>query len=328
MKGPIVSIVTPAWNAAEHIAETASSVMAQTYPHWEWIIADDGSSDATCAVVGSIGDERVRLIESPHSGLPAVGRNRAVNQARGAFIAYLDADDLWLPQKLERQLAFFEAHPDTGLVFTKVRYLWDAAGRIGRRAEPPTSGLPNPAMLFRTLCAKNLVPTSSVLVRRSVLDDLGPMDESPEQRGTEDYELWLRLARHVPFGWLEEPLVWYRVNEKSLSGRAVPIARGAILAVEKAIRRESEPVAETGLTPRAFEALRFFRLGHAEFRDRMPGFGRRNLLRAALFRPANVSAWVWLILSLFGSWTAKAVQIVERYALSRPLPESRRTPRL
>ena len=105
---PLVSIITPSWNVAPLIGETIASVQAQTFRDWELLIADDCSTDQTAAVVEShaASDPRIKLIRQPRNGGPALARQAAIEQAQGRFIAFLDSDDLWLPAKLERQIAF------------------------------------------------------------------------------------------------------------------------------------------------------------------------------------------------------------------------------
>jgi glycosyltransferase involved in cell wall biosynthesis len=282
-----VSIVTPAFNAAATLGETARSVLAQTFADWEWLIVDDGSTDATRDVVIALGDPRIRLITIEHSGLPAVARNRGVAEARGELVAFLDADDVWLPEKLAAQLACFATHPEASLVFTKVRYRYEELGRVGRTAWPSTRGVANPGFLFDDLVLHNLIATSSVLVRRSLLE---PFDEDPRQRGTEDYELWLRLAPRAPFAFVDEPLVVYRVHAQSLSGRAVPILEGRLLALSKH---------QPALHGQRFEAQKLLWLGYAQLHDGVEHCGRAALLRSLRIHPTR-AALVWLAVSLLG----------------------------
>src|SRR5713226_7334701 len=105
---PLVSIITPSWNVERLIGETIESVQAQTFGDWELLIADDCSTDQTPAIVSRYGaqDPRVKLIRQPRNGGPALARQAAIEQAQGRFVAFLDSDDLWLPAKLERQIAF------------------------------------------------------------------------------------------------------------------------------------------------------------------------------------------------------------------------------
>jgi glycosyltransferase involved in cell wall biosynthesis len=296
----LVSIITAAYNAEAHIAETIRSVLAQTYSHWEWIVVDDGSTDATREIVAAIADPRVRLVAAEHSGLPAAARNRGVTEARGKYVAILDADDVWTSDKLAAQMACFEAHPEAGLVFSRFRCFFQEVGRLAKRSVPNTRGVSNPSTMFAHLCIYNLICTSTVIVRRSMLDAHGLMDEDPRQRGSEDYELWLRLAPHAPFAWVDRPLVHYRVHPAGLSARAVPIVEGRSLALDKALRRNPNAPLHPQLAGRRMEAWKLFWLGHAQSYDGVESSGRRALWRSIRIYPRNGVAWVWLALSFLG----------------------------
>ena len=294
MSEPLVSIITPAFNAAAHIEATARSVLDQTFGQWEWIIADDGSTDGTRDLVRRIDDRRIQLIECEHSGLPAVARNRALAHAHAPLIAYLDADDLWSPDKLTAQIECLERYPDAGLVFSKVTYFFADTGRAGRRPQPSMDGIPNPGWMFVPLCIRNRVCASSAVVRRALLNAHGAMDEDPRQRGTEDYELWLRLAAHTRFAWIDRALVQYRVDPRSLSGNAVNLAHGTILAVEKNLRRYPDC---SPFTRRGLEAWKLFRLGHGQFQNGVERSGRRALWQSLRISPFHLAGWLWLALS-------------------------------
>ena len=128
-----MSIVTPAYNAAQFVANTIRSVQAQSYPHWEMLIVDDCSDDDTCSIIEDIGrdDNRIRLIRQSRNAGPAAARNAALQNAKGRWIAFLDSDDLWLPRKLELQLPFHQVRAAT-LSYTEYRRLSEDGRRIGR----------------------------------------------------------------------------------------------------------------------------------------------------------------------------------------------------
>jgi glycosyltransferase involved in cell wall biosynthesis len=291
---PLVSIITPAYNAAPYIAETARSVLAQTYGNWEWIVVDDGSTDATREIIAGFDDSRLRLVHTEHSGLPAVARNRGMSQARGAYVAYLDADDIWLPDKLASQLACFDANPNVGLVFSQYRRLHED------RVTPNMGNVSNPGMLFADLVFANFICASTVVVRREPLGAHGLMDEDPAQRGTEDFELWLRLAPHVPFAYVPWPLVWYRVNAHGVSHKAVPITKGRILAVEKNLKRYPDEPVHPQMVGRRMEAWKQHWLAVAQSYDGVDQCGRRAFLHSLRNYPFNVRTWAGLALSFLG----------------------------
>ena len=203
---PTVSVIIPAYNAEAFIAETIQSALDQTYRDLEIIVVDDGSRDGTVTHVGAFGD-RVRLHQQPNGGV-ARARNTGVSLARGEWIAFLDSDDLWLPTKVERQLACSTA----AITFTD-RY------NIGERGGlPKLQSLVTPMLggdIFEALLGCNFITTSSVMMRRSLFQQLGGFDVT--LTGTEDWDLWLRAGAHHDIGFCPEPLVQYRLHAGSLS---------------------------------------------------------------------------------------------------------------
>lgn len=191
-----VSVIIPTYNRADLIAQAIDSVLAQTLPAAEIIVADDGSTDATAQVVSAYGD-RLRYLALPHHGLPAATRNAALRCATGDLIAFLDADDLFLPHKLATQVGALLQAPDAGLVYSDGLYFRTTpTAPVGRVLD----GLPTPTgWVFGALLTGNFLAPPVVLVRRAALDAAGLFDESPEFFAVEDFDLWLRLAAHVPF---------------------------------------------------------------------------------------------------------------------------------
>ncbi|MBP62399.1 MAG: hypothetical protein CMJ62_12840 [Planctomycetaceae bacterium] len=295
---PLVSVITPAYNAASYIGETIESVLSQTWPHWEMLIVDDGSSDETCDVVAGFRDDRIQLHRISHSGLPAVARNAGLKRASGKYVAFLDADDVWLPEKLATQISYLESQPAVGMVFSKC-YVWNGQTRSPSKIAPDLCGVPNPGKLFSLLCTNPVICNSSTVMRRSLFDQYGYLDEDPRHRGTEDYELWLRLSPHVPFGFVDLPLFWYRTSPDSLSSHAITMAEGAVLAIEKTLKMNSHfnsPPLTSGI-----QAAKLLRLGRAHCLEDVPGRGTQLLLQSLRINPFNKMAWRWLVLSLLGA---------------------------
>lgn len=224
MSTPLVSVCIGSYNRERYIRETLDSVLAQTYRPLEIIVVDDASTDRTTGIVESYGDQ-VRLIRlAKNSGLPAVPRNVALRESRGECVAFLDSDDAWLPQKLERQLDLLARHPECGLVHSYA-YLMDADSKpLGIRHE---GGLPPTGPCFRELLRHCFITMSTVLMRREALIAMGGFLEDPAYRAREDYELFLRVARHAPVGLVPEPLASYRradtgISQASTAWRALP----------------------------------------------------------------------------------------------------------
>lgn len=205
-----VSIVIPTYQRRELLLETLASVAAQTYRDFECIVADDGSRDGTGDAVAAFaaGDARFRYVRQDNRGTPGATRNLGLRHATGELVAFLDDDDLWTPEKLVEQVAILDAEPDVALVFTQVQRFGAGDGIW------PEATLPRRFDL-NTLVRRNVIPCSSVLVRRAALDRAGPFDEV--LRFGEDFELWLRIARHAPLRFHPEVRVRYRVQATGLS---------------------------------------------------------------------------------------------------------------
>lgn len=209
-----VSVVIPAYNSARFLRETIESVRQQTAPVHEIIVVDDGSTDETEQVIQSLG-EGIVYIRQANAGVSAA-RNRGIAQASGEIIAFLDADDLWLPQKVENQVSAFLGNPNMALVATD-RTDIDAQGGLLLDSLFKKQGLyaffselrgnPVPQALSR-LVQVNFIPTSSVMVRKSALAQVGIFDTAI--RYGEDLELWARIAAQYPIACLPEVLIRYR----------------------------------------------------------------------------------------------------------------------
>ena len=247
----MVSILVPAYNAEATLAATIESVLAQTYADWELIICDDGSSDGTAAVVESFDDSRIRLIRGERSGLPAVGRNRALEVAQGDHLAFLDADDLWEPEKLQRQLDFFSKHADCGLVFTRLISIDGDGIEVSPDPIPDLSGFENPGEFVAPLSENNMICNSSVMISRAAYASVGKIDESPEIRGTEDFDYWLRVARQFPVGFLSSAEVRYRVHGQGISRNICAMRKGSYLVVLSHLGSEGEKYRKA-ISTRAF----------------------------------------------------------------------------
>lgn len=198
--GRLVSTVIPAFNAASFIARAVDSVLAQTYPNIEIIVVNDGSTDDTGALLSAYG-HRIRVIEQENAGLSAA-RNAGIRATRGDLVAFLDADDWWLPSKLERQVALLDANPRLGFCSTCARVVDGAGNDVNLWGCPNVDG-----DLLHTIFARNAaVPGSGsgVVVRRALLDRVGLFDV--ELRSLEDIDMWLRLAAVCDYGCIDEAL--------------------------------------------------------------------------------------------------------------------------
>ena len=185
----LVSIIIPTFNCADFLVEAIRSVLAQTYEHYEIIVVDDGSTDHTEAALEQFGNRVSYIGQAP--GGPSVARNRGILEARGELIAFLDADDLWRPTKLSRQVEFLNGHPESILVYTD--FTRGPHPGCNNDSRLKAYKLRDPADPFHALLEENFIATPTVVVRREVLARSGLFD--PMLKGSEDFDLWLRLAK-------------------------------------------------------------------------------------------------------------------------------------
>ncbi|HTD61670.1 MAG TPA: glycosyltransferase [Gemmatimonadaceae bacterium] len=206
---PRVSIILPTFNRLEFLGPAIDSVLRQTYTDWELIIADDGSAGETRAYLETLADARVRVLWLGHSGKPSVARNAAMRTARGQYLAFMDSDDVWAPQKLEMQLRAMLGAPGRRWSYTAI-WMIDIEGQtIPDDAYKPR--LPYDGdIVERLLTLDALIATPSVMVERSLVDDVGGFDEAITVN--EDQDLWLRLAMRSPVAHVAERLTGVRVK--------------------------------------------------------------------------------------------------------------------
>jgi tetratricopeptide (TPR) repeat protein len=208
----LVSLIVPVYNGEAFIAEAIDSVLAQTYPHWELIVVDDGSTDGTSAVLSRFADGRIRCIHQANQGL-AAARNAGICLARGEFLAFLDADDLWDPQFLQTCVGYLAEQREVAGVCTASRMV-DPQGRVlPQWGDAWWSG---PALHARLL-EGGFFPPNAVLVRAAAVRAVGLFDTGLQGRGTEDWDLWLRITERYSMHGLAEPLAYYRVYPGSMA---------------------------------------------------------------------------------------------------------------
>ncbi|MEM0981583.1 MAG: glycosyltransferase, partial [Cyanobacteria bacterium P01_H01_bin.58] len=241
-KAPLVSVIVPAYNAERFLPQTLASIQAQTYQNLEILVVDDGSCDRTPQIVQELAqqDPRIQLLQQDNGGV-AAARNRGIRQAKGEFIAPIDADDLWLPEtvaKLVNQLQ--KRSPQVGVV-----YAWSAD--IDEQAHP-SGGIHAATVVghvHRTLICHNFLGNaSSTLIRKTCLDCVGGYDpqlKAQNAQGCEDWDLYLRLAERFKFAVVPEFLVGYRKVASSMSGDLRQMARSQALML-KAVQSQNPEI--------------------------------------------------------------------------------------
>lgn len=209
MTNPLISIITPAYNAARFIGETIESVLKQTYTNWEMVIVDDRSTDKTVQIVEEYQkkDQRIKLIQLEENSGSAVARNTAMENSAGQFIAFLDSDDMWYPTKLERQLRFMQKN-DIAFSFTKFERIQENGKPTGEISNVPKS------VGYRDLMKHCVIGCLTVMLDMSKIGDV----KMYNIRTRQDYVFWLTITKngHRAYG-LPEVLAKYRLVENSIS---------------------------------------------------------------------------------------------------------------
>lgn len=301
----LVSVVIPCYNQGRYLEEALQSVFAQTYPHLEIVVVDDGSEDDTASIAARFGG-RIRFLQQPNRGLSAA-RNLGLASCTGAYLQFLDCDDRIEPEKIRRQVAFLEDHPDVGIVYSDVRYFSNSEPDA-RTLGPYSEGAPftptlweAPGTMLEKLIDRNVLAVNSALVRRASVATIGPWNES--LCAVEDWEFWIRCAHAgVRFHYQDWPgtLALVRLHPESLTANPARITLG-VHQMRVSVSRLLEGPAGRANCSRAIEnclgrhmsnrTLRFLELARAT-----RGFGNRLRVIAA-----------WLLLAPWAGGTARVV---------------------
>lgn len=294
----LASVIIPAYNAAAYVAEAVDSVLAQDYPEVEIVVVNDGSKDNTLEVLRGYGD-RIRVIDQANAG-PPKARNAGLAAVRGEFVAFLDADDIWLPGKLSTQIAHLQAHPDVGTVFTRW-HVWpaDADGvfRIPEVAPVPRPGVGVVAdrsgwMYTRLLLECHLL-TTTVMLRTSLVRSIGDFDIA--LYNGDDYDYWLRASRVAKVDKLDCVGAHYRVVQGSVSRKARPVNDERVV-IEQALGRWglADPLGgdalDKGVMRRHLDDLTI-QYGYTHLIMGDPAVALSNYLEVLRRRPWLLSLW-------------------------------------
>lgn len=232
----LVSIIMPSYNTAKFIEETIHSVLAQTYTNWELIIVDDCSTDHTDAVVASFTDPRIRYIKNEKNSGAAVSRNRALREAKGRWIAFLDSDDLWLPEKLERQIAFMK---EKGCAFSYTNYV-----EIDECSKPLGIYVTGPKHIDKATMYAYCWPGCLTVMYDATVVGLVQIYDIKKNN---DYAMWLKVIKKADCFLLDEMLGQYRKRTGSISNHSyVKLIKWHYLLFREA--EEKNPLAASALT--------------------------------------------------------------------------------
>jgi glycosyltransferase involved in cell wall biosynthesis len=289
-----VSVVIPCFNAAAFLAEALRSVLQQNMEGLEVIVVDDGSIDDSVAIARSF--SFVRVIEQANLG-PAAARNRGVAQAGGRFVAFLDADDVWLPGKLASQLALLEQAPDAGVVYGDF-YFWREDIRTSCTHPSEFDAAVRSGWLYPEILLDSLVCIITAVVRREVFDEIGGFDE--QLRTGEDYDFWVRAALRYRCLKVAHPVALYRLHEGGTTRMPRPTSN-EYQVVERNFRAHRLVGARGTSLPRSRLAARLHKLafdhGYLHFWRGDTRVARRHFAQALTHAPWRPRTWAYWALA-------------------------------
>ena len=303
----LVSVVIPAYNCAQFAADALDSVFAQSHRPIEVIVVDDGSTDATAQVVGAYRD--VRYIGQTNRG-PSAARNAGIGAAQGEYIAFLDADDVWMPKKLSQQIALLESCPQAGLAFANMRLssegndpelsMFEKYNFTARFFGHESLVVDAPSKLVRA----NFIPTSTVIARKRILIDAGGFDE--KFRKAEDWDLWLRIALRSPIAYTPDLLMLKRVHDVNTSRDAEGMNEAALLVLEKLTLDNHALLLKLGVDITGALRDGYRNLGYFYLRQ-VALTPARTALWKSLTLGFHLRALMYLLSTLMGRWFVGSV---------------------
>ncbi len=228
MQQPLVSVITPTYNAELFISATIESVCAQTYTNWELVIVDDASSDTTVDILKkyAAADDRIKFHTLETNSGAAIARNTAIEKASGRYIAFLDADDLWMPEKLSKQVAFMQ-EKDIQVCFSSYELMDETGKSLGKMVKAL------PKVDFSKMLKSNYVGNLTGIYNAEALGKV----YMPNIRKRQDWALWLTLIKKVGYAHgIEEPLAKYRLRENSISSNKLNLLKYNYTIYRKALK--------------------------------------------------------------------------------------------
>ena len=286
---PLVTVVMPLFNSATTVRDSLESVLAQTYSHLEILVVDDGCTDESVSICREYDDSRIRIIQQCNRGL-AGARNTGIRQAQGAILAFLDSDDLWHPQKIERHVEHLGSAKEVGVSYSRSAFIDSDGKPLGLYQTPPLHAI-TPEMI---LCRNPISNGSCVVMRREVLDDIcyeantyGTVESAwfdDSFRQSEDLECWLRIALQTKwqFEGIAEPLTLYRLSSGGLSSNIEKQFASWQRVLHKTAGYAPELISRYGKRALAYQ-LRY--LARRAIRERRPRQGAKLIHEALRHYP-------------------------------------------
>jgi glycosyltransferase involved in cell wall biosynthesis len=292
----LVSVIIPAYNKSDYTCRTVDSVLAQTYPHIEILVVDDGSTDDTRRRMEAYGG-RIRYIYKKNGGACSA-RNEGIRQAKGEYLAFLDCDDLYLPAKIELSVKYLTEHPEAGFVHTKA-YTMDRDDKTVGVYERLASR--RDGWIAEGLIMGNFICNSTVVARRRCIDQAGLFDETIFMPA--DWDMWLRLAEQAPAGYIDEPLTKYRITDNYVFNNLERSQREEVIVIDKYFHRNAQarPSKNKILSNLHMRFSQCYVLKDDGARV------REELKQALAYDPWNIKAWTIRLLKAAAHARLKAI---------------------
>lgn len=293
---PKVSITLPCYNGEAYIGEAIESILNQTHPNFELVIVNDGSTDNTKKVIQQyLYDNRIKFIESKNNKGLSEARNKTIEESTGEYIGFIDCDDRWLPDKLEKQLKYLENNEDVDFVHSDVYHI-DSTGKIiGQRKNKVPHDNATKKEFLKRLFLGNFIIQITVLARRKSFEKAGLFD--PKLKVSPDYDMWLRIAKEFNTGYIEAPLAKKRYHENNLSGNYTQMFKDWQIILSKTIN--NNPHLERYKKKRL--SLMHFGVANAAYYRHNIKEAKADILKALYYDFFNLwdKRWLKLLLKIY-----------------------------
>lgn len=298
---PLVSVVIPTYNHAHFLKEALDSVCAQTYENWDAVIINNYSDDNTIQVVDSFADSRIRLINFHNYGIIAASRNEGIRNAMGEYVAFLDSDDLWYPEKIARCVEILNKGYDLvchGEYWTK---------KNTEKKRPIFYGPQSryPKLLYQGNC----ISTSATVVRKTILDQLHGFLEGTEFITAEDYELWLRISRETDKFWfIPEILGEYRIHGGNASKAVIRNMKAELAVVQHHFNMVTDVSLWMSIKQCKRKAIAYYRCGRGLEAERNYSKALHYFWKSFIRWPLNMRLYITIMLTIL-SWCYEAIKL-------------------
>ena len=303
IKNLTVSVIIPTYNRANLIGKAIKSVLNQTYKDLEVIVVDDGSTDNTEEIVKSFTDFKIHYICHKHNRGASAARNTGIKASRGEYIAFLDSDDEWLTEKLDKQMKIFVSESsEVGVVYTGDYYVDGKDKKIKKVHIPRKEGY-----IYEELLAGNYVGTpSALLVKKECFTKIGVFDE--DLSGCEDYDMWFRIAKYYKFRYVKDLLVVCLIHDNQITANSE-------IMIEGIKRIQTKYSKEFRKRPYSY-STRYFYLGNKFCHLGKMREGQKYLVKAIIIYPFCIKYYIYLLCSIFGIRVYLHISRVRRFFMN------------